>query len=206
MKSILIVIAVMMASASTADAQLFYVGVRAGAAVPTGDFAGTSSATGDNALLTGATPGLAYGLDGGVGLGLIGFYGAYEKIQFGCKSGACPRTGEAELTGVSAGVRVRAILLPLFKPWVKAGVTYNEMKVTFPNSPGRVAYTTNKTPGLEAAAGIDIPVLGGFFNLTPQVRYVRQKMEPRTSSTISLSKRSADYYTFDIGLRLRSPI
>lgn len=206
MKSFLIVMAVIMASASTADAQLFYVGVRAGAAVPAGDFGATSTATGDDALLTGATTGPAYGLDGGVGLGLIGFYGAYEKIQFGCKSGACQRTGKAELTGVSAGVRVRAILLPLFKPWVKAGVTYNEMKVNFPNSSSRVSFTTDKAPGLEAGAGVDIPVLGGFFNLTPQVRYVRQKMEPRTSSTTTLSKRSADYYTFDIGLRLRSPI
>ncbi|MEO5589018.1 MAG: outer membrane beta-barrel protein [Gemmatimonadaceae bacterium] len=206
MRLLILALAAVAASASTARGQLFYVGVRAGAAVPTGDFAATSGATGNDALVTGATPGLAYGLDGGIGLGLLGFYGAYEKVQFGCKSSACPRTGKAQLTGVSAGVRVRAILIPLFKPWVKAGVTYNEMKVTSPNSSSGVAYTTNKTPGLEAGAGIDIPVLGGFFNLTPQVRYVRQKMKPRTSSTTTLSKRSADYYTFDIGLRLRSPI
>ncbi len=191
---------------TSAGAQLFYAGVRGGAAIPTGDFAGEATPAGNGPVLRGATPGLGYGLDAGVGMGLIGFYASYDKIKFGCASESCALSAKYELTGFAGGVRASVPLMPLIKPWAKAGITYNEMNGTYPGANGP-AISTGKSPGFEVGAGLDIPVLMGFFNLTPQVRHVRQKMQPRTSSsTISGGKRSADYFTFDIGLRVRSPL
>jgi len=195
------------ASARNAEAQLFYVGVRAGAGVPTGDFAEKVSGTAQSAPLRAATPGLGYGLDAGFGAGPVGFYASYDRIRFGCASGYCEESGKYELNGFSAGVRIGVPLFPLFKPWAKAGLTYHEMTGRFPGSSG-TAVTTGRSPGYEVGAGVDIPILGGFFSLSPQGRYIRQKLEPTISSSSVRSggKRSADFYTFDIGLRVRSPI
>lgn len=183
-------------AATSAHAQLFYAGVRVGAATPTGDFAEKSTATGSDAFLRNGTAGLGYGLDAGLGSTLLGLYASYDHIQFGCASGACSTSGKAELTGYAAGVRASIPLLPLIKPWAKAGITYNEIKQKLPASSSAVSMSTGKKPGYEVGAGVDIPILMGFFSLSPQVRYVRQKF----------SGRSADYYTFDIGLKLRSPL
>jgi hypothetical protein len=183
-------------TAASANAQAFYAGVRVGAATPTGDFAEKSTVTGSDAFLRNATPGLGYGLDAGLGSTLLGLYGSYDRIQFGCASGGCATSGKAELTGYAAGVRASIPLLPLIKPWAKAGITYNEIKQKLPASSSAVSMSTGKKPGYEVGAGVDIPILMGFFSLSPQVRYVRQKF----------SGKSADYYAFDIGLKLRSPL
>lgn len=184
-------------TAAPAGGQALYLGVRGGVGIPSGDFSDNATGTGSAALLRGASPGLGYGLDAGFGSPLIGFYAGYDRIQFGCKSGECSRSGKYELTGLSAGVRVSVPLLPLLRPWAKAGVTYNEMK----GSVEGVSVATGKSPGYELGAGVDIPILMGFFSLTPQVRRIRQRLEPNDSG-----KRDADYYTFDIGLRIRTPI
>jgi opacity protein-like surface antigen len=199
--------ALVAATAWPARAQLFYVGVRAGAAVPTGGFSEEGQSTGNDALLTGATPGLGYGLDAGIGSGLFGFYAGYDRIQFNCADASCATSGKYELEGYSGGVRVGVPLLPLLKPWAKAGVTLNEMTGTLGGSAGEQVRTKRRL-GYEIGAGVDIPVLGGFFNITPQVRHVRQSLEPYipSSSSTTGGKKPANYYTFDIGLRLRSPI
>ena len=46
------------------------------------------------------------------------------------------------------------------------------------------------------------------FSLTPQVRYIGQKLDYRLPGIDSPGKQSneANYYTFDIGLRLRTPL
>lgn len=188
------------AFASRGEGQALYAGIRGGVGVPTGDFSQTTTATGSAAFLHGASPGLGYGLDAGLGSGLVGFYGSYDRIQFDCKSEACSTSGKYRLTGYAAGVRVGVPLLPLFKPWAKAGITYNELVGSnAAASPTRIS--TGKSFGYEIGGGVDIPILMGFFSLTPQVRYIRQKLDPNSSG-----KRPADYYTFDIGLRARSPI
>lgn len=178
------------------EAQALYAGVRVGAASPTGSFADDSPRTGSDALLHGATPGLGFGFDAGIGSPLIGLYGGYDRIHFDCTSASCATSGKYELTGVSAGFRVSVPLLPLVKPWAKAGVTYNELKT----SVNGTAMSTGRRPGYEVGAGVDIPVLLGFFSLTPQIRRVRQKL------SLGGSRKSADYNTFDIGLRVRTPI
>lgn len=192
--------------ASPAEAQLFYVGVRAGAALPTGSFAEEGQGTSSNALLRGATPGLGYGLDAGIGAGLFGFYAGYDHIQFNCASASCATSGKYELEGYSGGVRVGVPLLPLIKPWAKAGITLNEMTGRLGGSGAQVR--TKRRPGYEIGAGVDIPVVMGFFNLTPQVRHVRQSLEPYipSSSAATGGRKPANYYTFDIGLRFRSPL
>lgn len=68
-------------------------------------------------------------------------------------------------------------LLPLLKPWVKAGITLNEIEGRIGESSNATRVTTKRAPGYEIGAGFDIPILGGFFNLTPQARRIRQKLE-----------------------------
>jgi hypothetical protein len=185
------------AAAAPLNAQALYAGVRGGVGIPTGDFAEKATATGSDAFLRGASPGLGYGLDAGIGSPLVGLYAGYDHIDFGCQSGECSTSGKYELTGFSAGVRVSVPLLPLLRPWAKAGITYNEMK----GSVNGVSVTTGKGPGYELGAGVDIPILMGFFSLSPQVRRIMQRLEPNDGG-----KRDANYYTFDLGLRVRTPL
>jgi hypothetical protein len=184
-------------AAAPLKSQALYLGIRGGVGIPSGDFSGKATATGNDALLRGASPGLGYGLDAGIGSPLVGLYAGYDRIQFGCQSGECSTSGKYELTGISAGVRVSVPLLPLLRPWAKAGITYNEMKGTA----NGIAVTTGKGPGYELGAGVDIPILMGFFSLSPQVRRIRQRLEPNDAG-----KRDAHYYTFDLGLRVRTPL
>jgi hypothetical protein len=188
---------------SPIGAQAIYAGVRGGAAIPTGEFSNESGATGNAALLHGASPGLGYGFDAGLGSPLIGFYGSYDHIDFGCQSASCDTSGKYQLSGVSAGARVGIPLLPLLKPWAKAGITLMQLKGTVSGN----EVTTKRRPGYEVAAGVDIPILMGFFSLSPQVRKVTQKLEPviASSSATTGGKRSADFYSFSLGLTVRTP-
>ena len=197
MKSIAVLAAAFIAVAAPLEAQALYLGVRGGVGIPTGKFSEKATAAGSDALLRGASPGLGYGLDAGIGSPLVGFYAGYDRIQFGCQSGECATSGEYELTGYSAGVRMSVPLLPLLRPWAKAGITYNELK----GSVSGVAVTTGKGPGYELGAGVDIPILMGFFSLSPQVRRIRQRLEPNDAG-----KRDVNYYTFDLGLKVRTPL
>jgi hypothetical protein len=61
--------------------------------------------------------------------------------------------------------------------------------------------STGKSPGYEVGVGVDIPIAMGFLSLSPQVRLIRQRLNPNDAG-----KRDANYYTFDIGLKVRSPI
>lgn len=190
-------------AASGSNAQAIYAGVRGGAGIPTGSFAEQSNATGNAALLHGAAPGLGYGLEGGLGSTLLGLYASYDHIDFDCQSSSCNTNGKYSLNGMSGGVRVSVPLLPLLKPFAKAGVTYMQMKGSVNGSP----VTTKKRPGYEVGAGLEIPVFMGFFSLTPQIRRVSQKLEPvvATSSATTGGKRAADFYVFSLGLNVRTP-
>lgn len=190
-------ILIFVVSARAGNAQALYAGVRVGAAIPTGDFSSNATATGNAAYLHGANPGLGYGLDAGIGSPLFGLYGSYDYIEFGCKSDACATSGKYEVKGYAAGVRASVPLLPLLRPWAKAGITYNELS----GSAGGTPVATGKGVGYEIGAGADIPILMGFFSLTPQVRRIRQRLSPNDGS-----KRDANYYTFDIGFRVRTPL
>ena len=189
-------------------AQLFYFGVRGGAGIPKGEF--STAATGTEVPYgRGARPGLGYGLDAGLSLGpLLGLYASTDRIDFDCLSQSCSSSGKYKLKGVSGGVRLgipMPPLLPLPKPWVKAGVTYNQLTATA--EPNATRITTKKRPGYELGAGVDLPVMQ-FFSISPQVRYVRQRLQysPSPESSMSGATRDANYYTFDLAFRFRSPI
>jgi hypothetical protein len=178
--------------------------VRGSAGIPTGEFSQEATGTGNAALLHGASPGLGYGFDAGLGATLVGFYASYDRIRFDCQSGSCSSSGKYELTGMSAGARVSVPLLQLLKPWAKAGITYMRMK----GSVSGVPVTTGKRPGYEMGAGVDIPILMGFFSLSPQIKLVHQKLEPviAASSATTGGKSPADCSVFSLGLNVRSPL
>lgn len=180
-------------------AQLLYFGVRAGAGVPAGTFAEASQPAATDGVLRGAKPGVGYGLDAGVGLGPLGIYVGYDRIDFDCDG--CASGAKYKLSGVSAGVRLGVPLFPIIKPWVKAGVTFNEINSTETGT-GVTKIATDRTPGYEVGAGIDIPVLG-LFAITPQARYVGQQLDLK--GVYSGSKTNVSYYTFDVGFKLKTP-
>jgi hypothetical protein len=191
------------AAAAPAHAQLFYGGVRVGAGIPTGTFAETRQGTSDDGFLRGANAGLGYGLDAGFGAGPLGFYGSYDRIDFGCDRSSCAG-GKYKLSGVSAGVRMGVPLVPIIKPWVKAGITFHEIATT---GSGGTSVKTDRRPGYELGAGVDIPVMI-LFSLTPQVRYVGQSLNYKLplAGSSSDGRKKASFYTFDLGFRVRSPI
>ena len=196
------------AAATPAEAQLFYFGIRGGAGIPTGAFADSTQGTAQDQFLTGAKAGFGYGLDAGINLGPLGIYAGFDHINFDCEAQSCGADTKYRLQGVSAGVRLSVPLFPLVKPWAKAGVTFSELEADFAGSSSVPTLTTERTPGYELGAGVDIPIAGGFLSLTPQARYVGQKLDYRIPGVTSGDKenRKANYYTFDLGLRLRSPI
>lgn len=189
------------ASAGPVHAQLAYIGIRGGVGVPSGTFGESLYSDTPDGVVRGAKPGPGYGVDAGVSLGVIGLYAGYDHIDFECKSAQCPSGSKYKLEGVSAGVRLGVPLIPIVKPWVKAGVTFNEINGTNTGT-NATKITTDRNPGYEVGAGLDIPVLM-LFSITPQVRYVGQKLDLK--GVYSGTKTNVSYYTFDIGLRARTP-
>ncbi len=202
------IMAGLLASATPLHAQLLYVGLRGGAGIPTGSFSETSSSS-ESGVLDGARAGFGYGLDAGINLGPLGFYAGFDRMKFDCAEQSCgARDSKYKLQGVSAGVRLSVPLFPFVKPWVKGGVTFNELDAEFGDASSVPQFSTERSPGYELGAGIDIPIAGGFFSVTPQVRYVGQKLDYRIPGVTTGGKVStaANYYTMDLGLRLRSPL
>lgn len=193
-------------SPMSADAQLFYIGLRGGAASPAGEFAKAEART-DESVLAGAKTGFGYGLDAGINLGPVGVYAGFDKMNFDCVEATCPEDSKYKLQGVSAGVRLSIPLFPLVKPWVKGGVTFNELEAEYGSTSSFSGFKTERTPGYEIGAGVDIP-FAGFFSITPQLRYVGQKLDYKIPgvSTGAESSSAANYFAFDLGLRLRSPL
>lgn len=196
-----IVAGILAASAAPLHAQLAYFGVRGGMGVPSGTFSDAYQATATDGVIRGAKPGTGYGLDAGVNLGPLGFYAGYDHIDFDCETAACSSTGKYKLEGVSAGIRLGIPLFPIINPWAKAGVTFNEINGTNTGTNAK-KITTDRTPGYEIGAGIDIPILA-LFSITPQVRYVGQKLDLK--GIYEGEKTNVSYYTFDVGLRVRTP-
>lgn len=191
----------LIASAAPLQAQLAYVGIRGGAGVPAGTFADPFQQNAQDGVIRGAKQGTGYGFDAGVGLGPLGIYAGYDHYDFGCDAAACGADGKYRLTGVSAGVRLGVPLVPIVKPWVKAGVTFNEINGTS-TATTATKIATDRTPGYEVGAGLDIPILM-LFSITPQVRYVGQKLDLK--GLYSGTKTNVSYYTFDLGFRARTP-
>lgn len=195
-------VGVMIAPVS-AHAQGIYVGLRGGAGVPTGDFSSESSS---QYTLDNAKSGFGYGLDAGIALGMLGIYAGFDHMNFDCESGTCGSDGKYQLQGVAAGLRVNLPGKSMIRPWVKGGVTFNELKGGYGS--GSQKLTTDRNPGYEVAAGLDIPILG-ILSLYPQARYVGQNLKykiPGVDVESTEPETKANYMTFDLGLSVHNPL
>jgi hypothetical protein len=101
-------------AAAPASAQGIYLGLRGGAGIPTGAFSDNTAST----SLDGAKSGFGYGLDAGIGLGMLGVYAGFDHINFDCQSSNCNSDGKYRLQGVAAGVRISRPGTSMIRPWV----------------------------------------------------------------------------------------
>lgn len=191
-------------AAAPASGQGIYLGLRGGAGIPTGDFSNTTGSS--SSSLDAAKSGFGYGLDAGMGIGPIGVYAGFDQMNFDCESSTCNTDGKYKLQGVAAGIRLSLPGKMFVRPWIKGGVTFNELKGGYGS--GSTELTTERNPGYEIGAGLDIPIFG-LFSIYPQARYVGQNFKydiPGVTNTASSPESKANYMTFDLGLSVHNPL
>lgn len=193
-------------AASPVGAQSISVGLRGTGTFPTGSFADPQVAS-SSALVAGAKSGFGYGLDVGLDLGPIGLYGGFDHVNFGCETAACSSDGKYTLQGVTVGLKLAAATKSSVRPFVKGGVTFDDLEGTYGTSTSSsTPFTTDKAPGFELGVGVDVGLLG-LVSVSPQVRYIGQNLKlkvPGVSSPTS-SGQGVNYFTFDLGLSVHSP-
>lgn len=207
MKSIRITAVAVLAVALMAPAgraQSFSVGLRGTGSIPTGSFADDKSST-STALIEGAKTGFGYGLDVGLGFGAIGLYGGFDQIKFDCETATCQSDGEYTLQGVTVGVKLTPGQAARFRPFLKGGVTFNNLKGGYGGSSSN-RLTTDKAPGFEVGVGGDLGLLG-LVSITPQLRYVGQNLKAKIPGVTAptANAQSVNYFTFDLGLSVHTP-
>lgn len=189
------------------SAQSISIGLRGSGSVPTGSFAQQQvSPPGSDVVIEGAKSGFGYGLDVGIGIGPIGIYGGFDHIKFDCQTETCQSDGKYTLQGVSAGVKLAIPMANRFRPFVKGGVTFQDLQGGYGASSSNVLQT-DKTPGYEVGVGLDYSLLG-ILSLTPQARYIGQKFKPKipgVSTPTESTAQGVNYFTFDLGLSLHTP-
>lgn len=201
-----VAVALFFASTSTLSAQYISIGLRGTGSIPTGSF-GEDQTSSNGALIEGAKSGFGYGLDVGVGVGAIGAYAGFDHIKFDCETTTCRSDGKYTLQGATVGVKLAVPGIPKFRPYVKGGVTFNDLKGGYGGQSSN-ALTTDKTPGYEFGVGFDYTILGGVVALTPQLRYVGQNLKakiPGVTTPTTETSTGVNYFTFDIGLSLHTP-
>jgi opacity protein-like surface antigen len=196
----------LVAFATTAQAQSISFGLRGSGGFPTGSFSETSSGS-SAAVVQGAKSGFGYGADVGVGLGPLGVYAGFDHMSFDCQTTACGSDGEYTLQGVTAGVKLSLPVASRFRPFVKGGVTFKDLKGRWGSTTTSNGLTTERKPGYEVGIGGDYGLLG-IVSISPQVRYIGQNFNarvPGVTSTASTDNQGVNYFTFDLGLSLHSP-
>jgi hypothetical protein len=186
-------------------AQGIYFGLRGTGALPTGAFTDNSDA-GSTAVIDAAKSGFGYGADAGVQLGFIGVYAGFDHINFDCESATCNSDGKYKLQGVTAGVKLSMPGIGIARPFVKGGVTFNELYGGYGTGQSN-ALTTDRTPGYEVGAGLDIGFLG-LISITPQARYIGQNFKykvPGVNTSGASATQGVNYFTFDLGLSVHTP-
>lgn len=194
----------MVLSASQLGAQSIYLGLRGDGAYPTGDFSDPSTST---TALAAAKSGFGYGLDAGVQLGIAGVYASFDHINFDCASSTCNSDGKYKLMGATAGVKLSMPGSGIVHPFVKGGVTFNQLEGGYGSSQS-TELKTDRKPGYEVGAGIDIGILG-LLSFTPQARYIGQNFKykvPGVNTTGAQATTGVNYYTFDLGLSVHNPL
>ena len=199
------VVAGVCVAAPQLHAQGIYFGLRGGGAFPTGDFA-SETATSSTALEA-AKSGFGYGLDAGIQLGVAGIYAGFDHINFDCQSTTCNSDGKYKLQGATAGIKLIVPGVSLVHPWVKGGVTFNELQGGY-GSGQSTEIKTDRKPGYEVGVGVDIGILG-LVSITPQARYIGQNFKykvPGVNTTGATPTNGVNYFTFDLGLSVHNPL
>jgi opacity protein-like surface antigen len=192
--------------ATAVSAQSISIGLRGTGSVPTGTFAEDQTGTGNTALIEGAKNGFGYGLDVGIQLGAIGVYGGFDHIKFDCETTTCQSDGKYTMSGVTVGVKLALPLKSQFRPYVKGGVTFNDLEGGYGGSQSNTL-TTERKPGYEIGAGFDYSFLG-IISLTPQARYIGQNLKakiPGVNTTNSTPSTGVNYFAFDLGFSVHTP-
>jgi hypothetical protein len=189
------------------SAQSLSFGLRGSGNVPTGDFAdNTTSSSNNTALIAGAKAGFGYGADVGLGLGLIGIYAGFDHVQFDCETTTCTNNGKYTLQGVTVGAKVSLPGMDVFRPFFKAGVTFNDLKGNYGSGTSATSFETDQTPGYEVGVGGDFGLLG-LVSISPQVRYIGQNLKAKIPGVTTTGGNSTgvNYYSFDLGLSVHTP-
>jgi hypothetical protein len=193
----------LMTAAPVLSAQSLSFGLRGSGNLPTGSFSEQTAAS--SAVIEGAKSGFGYGLDAGLSLGFIGIYAAFDHIEFDCQTTTCRSDGKYTLQGVTAGVKLAVPGASLLRPFVKGGVTFNDLQGGYGGQSSN-ALTTDKAPGYEIGVGADVSLLG-ILSFTPQARYVGQNLKAKIPGVITpaVSGQAVNYYSFDLGLSVHTP-
>ncbi|MBW8770300.1 MAG: outer membrane beta-barrel protein [Gemmatimonadetes bacterium] len=187
------------------SAQSISFGLRGTGSFPTGSFAQDPSSSA--AVLQGAKQGFGYGADAGISFGLIGLYAGFDHIAFDCQTASCGSDGQYTLQGVTTGLKLTLPVASRFRPFLKGGVTFNDLKGSYGSSSTSNGLTTDRKPGYEVGVGGDYGLLG-LVSITPQVRYIGQNLNakvPGVTSTATTNNQGANYFTFDLGLSVHTP-
>jgi len=195
-----------MTLASVLSAQAISIGLRGTGSFPTGSFSQTSgTAPSNDAVIEGAKSGFGYGLDAGVGVGPIGVYASFDHIKFDCETTTCQTDGKYTLQGVTAGVKLFLPHVSIARPYVKGGVTFNDLQGGYGGQSSN-ALTTDHAPGYEVGGGLDVSFLG-VFSFCPQVRYVGQNLKAKIPGVIApaATGTAVNYFTFDAGMSVHTP-
>ena len=126
-------------------------------------------------------------------------------MKFDCETATCKTDGKYTLQGVTAGVKLQSQNRSMLRPFVKGGVTFNDLQGGYGGSSSNVL-TTDKAPGYEAGVGADVSLLG-IVSFTPQVRYIGQnlKMKIPGVTTPTATGQGVNYFSFDFGLSVHTP-
>lgn len=172
--------------------------LRAGAGIPTGDFAGG---------MAGAEPGLGFGIGAIVrATSTIGVYGGYGWNQFGCGTcGILEQTDDFELdedvtdTGFDFGAQANFVLGELLVPWLRGGIIYHKLEFSGDDS----SFDSEAAIGFEIGAGASYVVVPSL-TFTPGIRYRTYTAEFDFADT-EFPNRSVNvsYIALDVGLAYR---
>ncbi len=184
-------------------AQWISLGLRGSGGVPTGTFA-ENEVTSSTAVISGAKNGFGYGLEAGAGIGPIGAYAGFDHLKFDCETLSCFDSGSYRLQGVSFGLKLSSRRFRLLRPFIKGGVTFNDLRGSYGSSSNGL--TADRAPGYELGAGADI-ALRGLISLAPQFRYVGQNLKAKIPGITSPDPdgQGVNYVTFDLGLSFHTP-
>jgi opacity protein-like surface antigen len=191
--------------ASPLSAQSVSFGLRGTGSFPTGAFAEDPSSA-NSTIIQGAKSGFGYGAELDLSLGPVGAYGSFDHIAFDCETTTCSANGEYTLQGVAVGLKFSPPMLATrFRPYLKAGVTFNDLKGGYGASSSGL--TTDRNPGFELGAGADFSLLS-LVSIQPQLRYVGQNLKaniPGVTNTATKPESGVNYFTFDLGAALHLP-